>query len=381
MHTTTRYVLDPTFGDNGVLELRPPGNFSNDMSALGTDASGALLIYGMYLREPFQGGQMGVSRLTDNGQIDCTFGDKQDGFTSAPNSLMPSAASSLALQGNGNFFITGPQSFKLPILQYDPNGKLISHFSAVHDRSLPTPRLVVLHDDSLWVASTTLDGGVIYGRHADGSANSNFGTQGQVNFLSESRFLAVHGMAFDNERQAVYVFGELNNDGFIGRFHLTGQLDESFADQGFYRINSNTVAYSSCRKVLILDNGGLLLMINTSATTGIAAGSLLRLTQSGEPDSDFNNGTPLLLPADVAEDIALQSDGKCVVAHRSYNNGNQLSRYLPDGQPDSSFGEDGVLTVPTEQISFLKSVQVQADGKLVIGGTQGSTSVFARLMR
>ncbi len=71
-------------------------------------------------------------------------------------------------------------------------------------------------------------------------------------------------------------------------------------------------------------------------------------------------------------DVAVQPDGKIVAAGSSYSS-NQfvfaLARYKPYGSLDSSFGSHGTATAAFGQdIAYAESLALQADGKIVVAG-------------
>jgi uncharacterized delta-60 repeat protein len=111
--------------------------------------------------------------------------------------------------------------------------------------------------------------------------------------------------------------------------------------------------------------------------------------QPGWFDSTFGGGTGKVIgPRDTqmelldeGDKIAVDdADRVIVVGHRSFPCSTQSGweliamRYLPDGSPDPSFGTNGLAAVSFGGGSGMgKSVVVQADGKIVIGG-QGKQS-------
>ena len=87
---------------------------------------------------------------------------------------------------------------------------------------------------------------------------------------------------------------------------------------------------------------------------------------------------------DIAEDVALQPDGKIVVvggaelipgnfASRDF----AVARYNTDGSLDSTFGNGGKVTSSLGEIDSASSVVVQPDGKIVAGGGGALTIDFA----
>ena len=68
--------------------------------------------------------------------------------------------------------------------------------------------------------------------------------------------------------------------------------------------------------------------------------------------------------------VAIQPDGKIVVAGRLYDDGPRFSvaRLNPDGSSDTSFDGDGVVITPIGTYDYANSVAIQADGKIVAAG-------------
>src|SRR3989338_7922801 len=82
---------------------------------------------------------------------------------------------------------------------------------------------------------------------------------------------------------------------------------------------------------------------------------------------------------DKAYAMALQADGKIVVAgysHNGFNNDFVVVRYKTDGLLDSSFGTDGIVitnidtTIDRSDIAY--ALKLQPDGKIVVAGIGGA---------
>ena len=97
--------------------------------------------------------------------------------------------------------------------------------------------------------------------------------------------------------------------------------------------------------------------------------------------------TPIGAGTDVAYAVAIQSDGKIVVAGSSYNGTNDdfaLARYNTNGSLDTSldtsFGTDGKVTTAIGAGSDVAyAVAIQSDGKIVVAGSSynGTNNDFA----
>lgn len=73
-------------------------------------------------------------------------------------------------------------------------------------------------------------------------------------------------------------------------------------------------------------------------------------------------------------DIGVQTDGKIVVAGTiRTENANDIvfARFLPNGSPDTSFGNNGISIIsPSERDDAMLDFEIQADGKIVAVGSQ-----------
>jgi len=103
----------------------------------------------------------------------------------------------------------------------------------------------------------------------------------------------------------------------------------------------------------------------------------------GKVITDFSGGN------DEAQAVALQPDGKIVVAGNTTSNPATglvefaVARYLPDGTLDTTFGDDGLVTTGFGVIFGLaQAVAVQPDGKIVAAGyiVDPPTGVSARAL-
>lgn len=119
--------------------------------------------------------------------------------------------------------------------------------------------------------------------------------------------------------------------------------------------------------------------------------AVVRLTRDGAPDASFGQGGKAITDvsgSDVAYAVAVQPDGKIVVAGSAVVGGSGrdfvLVRYNPDGSLDSSFGSGGkVITAFGTDSDQAYALLIQPDGKIVAGGesNQGGSGVDFALAR
>jgi hypothetical protein len=136
-------------------------------------------------------------------------------------------------------------------------------------------------------------------------------------------------------------------------------LDPSFAHEGFVStdIGSPFDYNSAARQVLTASDGSIYILFNnpTFISKRLANGSL---------DSSYGlNGFSSSVSFNNAF-AALQPDGKIVIV----GSGFAITRMKANGTPDSSFGINSVQS-SFNASSSATAVAIQADGKIVVGGT------------
>ena len=115
----------------------------------------------------------------------------------------------------------------------------------------------------------------------------------------------------------------------------------------------------------------LLALLTCAARLAAQAGGTLdpAFGHGGQLQIDFNDST------DIAYAVALQPDGKLVLAGTTYTNNDYskedfaVSRHNPDGTPDPTFGNNGRVTTDFPGLAAVaSSVVIQPDGKLLVAG-------------
>jgi uncharacterized delta-60 repeat protein len=163
----------------------------------------------------------------------------------------------------------------------------------------------------------------------------------------------------------------------VVRFTRAGSLDASFGSGGVV-----TGPQGDGSAIAVQDNGKIV-VVGTSGDpfSSFAAITAFRLQPDGLPDAGFgSNGfvrTPIGLGS-VGRDVALQPDGKIVVAGSS--DGMTLVRYETDGSLDPSFGSGGIAKSAAPGPSWAESVVLQGDGRILAAGGAGTSMAVARFL-
>ena len=177
---------------------------------------------------------------------------------------------------------------------------------------------------------------------------------------------------------------------YVARYDTTGTADLSFgAGMAKVDVASGTEVVRS----VAVDGQGRVVVVGTVPAPDYPDDSdvfVIRLTAAGQLDPTFDGDGIRLIDRsnhDRAGDI-VASGSRLLVAGSFDADGswaNQWTVLALDGSGalDTSFSGDGVATVPTTKVSEfdrLRSLAVQPDGKLVLGGTAGNEFVAARLL-
>ena len=214
----------------------------------------------------------------------------------------------------------------------------------------------------------------------DGTLDTTFGTNGKTSINNGSYASKV---IFQPDMK-ILVAGWRNTTGkdnfYITRLLRTGAIDTAFGINGSYEFSSSVSSRDRIYDIA-LQSGGAIVAVGETGN-GVA---LMRLTPDGAPDATFNGGAWVTnklqlaeFTSDIAYSVAIQSDGKIVLGGTSLDSAKKskgwVMRYTADGTLDTGFSGDGVAYAPGIVSGSVfdtegRSVVLQADGKILLGGT------------
>jgi uncharacterized delta-60 repeat protein len=153
-----------------------------------------------------------------------------------------------------------------------------------------------------------------------------------------------------------------------------GALDLTFGGDG--KVTTAIGLSHDYASSMAIQADGKIVLAGASKNGSYVDFALARYNADGSLDTSFDGDGKLTTPIGSSDDdvycVAIQADGKIVAAGYSYNGSNNifaLARYNPDGRLDTSFDGDGKLTTPIGSSSgYARSVAIQADGKIVAAG-------------
>lgn len=158
----------------------------------------------------------------------------------------------------------------------------------------------------------------------------------------------------------------------MARFNADGSFDTTFSDDGKLVIAASTPSDYPGAAVAVQLDGKIVVAgwINVASSDEYL---VLRFNTDGTPDLSFDGDGRVITPLigrDRGGDVALQPDGKIVIAGSS-GDGSAMIRYNSDGSFDTAFGGNGngITFVPfIAYPGFRNPVAVQADGKVLVAG-------------
>lgn len=235
---------------------------------------------------------------------------------------------------------------------------------------------------------------VATGRPPDGTIDSTFGSGGRVITSFGPGYDSGYGVAVQADGKIV-VTGESqvgatdsNYDVALVRYSADGSLDNSFGSSGMVTTAissdwdlSGSVALQSDGKIVVA--GQTLNGPNFDFVT-------VRYNTDGNLDNGFGTGgivkTPVGPSLDAEWFCALQPDEKILVVGPVHNGSDYdfgIVRHNPDGSLDNTFGSGGkVITSVNSGNDFSWSCAVQSDGKIVVAGRSlGASSDDFALVR
>ncbi|HEU4355713.1 MAG TPA: delta-60 repeat domain-containing protein [Actinomycetota bacterium] len=166
----------------------------------------------------------------------------------------------------------------------------------------------------------------------------------------------------------------------IARYDTDGGLDATFGVGGMVTTPIAGGGGDEARSVAIQPNGKIVV----AGTDSYARFAVVRYRSGGTLDASFGGDgivrTDLSPSGDIGYDVAIQADGRIVVVGRSGDADarSAVLRYRSDGRLDRSFGERG--TVLSRRWGVARAVALQPDGRIVVTGYDTYGLVVARFL-
>ena len=290
-----------------------------------------------------------------------------------------SLATPLALAYPGlldtSFGTSGLQSTQLSVSAYASSGTGARAMARQADG-----KLVVAGPAALDANGNPLGPFAIARYNTDGSLDNGFGIQGRfsagpaygiasaVLIDAAGRFLVV-GTAFDSPSSSS------TSRVAIARFLSGGALDPTYGTNGVALAGFDDVSGALGAAI---DASGRLVVTGFSSTfSRLAQGFLVaRFDANGTPDSTFGQGGGAIFTlgsavAEFGRAVALDAQGRIVVAGSAATSGGGIARLLATGALDPAFGAGG-KTLLGESFTQFNALALDGAGRVVLAGTHGN---------
>ena len=322
-----------------------------------------------------------------------------DGVATTPIGSSNDNARSIALQSDGKILVAGSSwngtNSDFALVRYNSDGSLDTTFSG--DGKVTTA--IGSGDDTGYSVAVQSDGKILVAGYSWNGSNSDFAlvrynSDGSLDttFSGDGILTTAIGTSDDlGYSVAVQADGKIlvsgqsygggsSNDFALVRYNSDGSLDTSFSGDGKLTTTIGSINEYGYDVAVQADGKILVAGYSYSGTNNDFA--LVRYNSDGSLDTSFSGDGKLTTAVGAGEDLAysvtVQTDGKILVAGYSDNGTNydfSLVRYNSDGSLDTSFSGDGkVLTAIGTGFDFGFDVTVQADGKILVAGYSSNGS-------
>jgi len=213
---------------------------------------------------------------------------------------------------------------------------------------------------------------------SNGILDNTFGVDGTAIIIINDKAAMLNQIAIQSDGQIIgggtlynYDLGLITEeDMFTIRLNTDGSLDHNFGNQG--KLISDFGSDERSRDIAIQKDGKILLAgeIFNGLDFDIV---VVRYNPNGSLDTSFNKTGIVITDAESSEfvkSIAIQSDGRIVVGGIRYNENNAdiiLVRYNPDGSIDKSFDTDGKVITDLGYDEQTQDISINSNNKIVLG--------------
>ncbi len=389
--------LDTSFGQGGKVVTGDARSF-DEAWALAVQPDGKVIVAG----ETLDGGyhRFGMARYGANGSLDAeTFGT-EGRVVDSSNATAGIGYAVAVDETSGAIFMAGTVSSNFALAKYNSAGQLVTAFGSGGSKlqdlagNYDCARSVVLRPDGkILVAGYAINGTASYDFalaqfNADGSLDTSFGDDRDNSGQRDGIKLIDGPSGFDYGYKlllqadgkilfagALYSSTQAHNFALL-RFEEDGDLDPAFGDQGKLVLDwngSTDQAYDVAlqgEKILVAGYS-----YHPTRNYDFAVARYALVNSVWQLDTTFGTGGKAWADfggADIAYAMAVEADGKIVLAGSSYNGATDdfaLVRFTADGVLDNTFGQSGKMrTDLVGGFESIRDIDILPGGDLVVAG-------------
>jgi uncharacterized delta-60 repeat protein len=384
-------ALDPGFGSAGKVNTP----FGGDDTAMALQADGKIIMVGG------SGSDFLLARYDPNGSLDPTFG--VGGLvTSDVGTGSSDEARAVAIQSDGKIVVVGNAvvgrtannqfNFDFAVARFNVDGsldasfgsggKVTTDFNGQVDRAFAVAiqgdgKIVVVGSAGFSITSGISTDFAVARYNSNGTPDTSFGSGGKLTTdIGGAVDIAQNVVVQSNGAILVSGVLALGGDPTLGHGGLARYDGNGIPDSSFGSGGKLTLPNVALGDALAVQGDAKIVVAGSAVIGGAFQFALMRLSASGSPDGTFGSGglvtTGFTTQDDFGRAVAIQADGRIVVAGQSSNKSNSdfaVARYGTNGALDASFGTGGKLTIDFfGSFDGAENVAVQSDGKIVVSG-------------
>jgi len=381
--------LDPTFGNGGIVitDFGTPYDWGQSVAI---QSDGKIVVGGS---TGYPTADFALARYNTDGNLDTAFGSDGKVITDFVGSEDRGIA--LAIQSDSKIVLAGYHSDgRIELARYKTNGSLDSSFDADGKVLMSGLGYDFVTSIAIYANGKIVVGGRVgtvfcsVRFNSNGSLDNTFDLDGIVltSIGSDAGEFSLAIQSDDKLVVAGYSSTFNHYDFALVRYNYDGSLDTTFNNNGKVTTDfGNTNDYG--RALAIQGDGKIVAIGDTRDDSTYDVFAVARYKTDGSLDSSFGTNGEVTTYFDdgyeLPETVAIQSDGKIVVAGETWDNYVNyytysvffaLVRYNSDGTLDTTFGTNGIVitSVGGYDDDFCQSVALQSDGKIVAAGFAGN---------
>jgi uncharacterized delta-60 repeat protein len=391
--------LDTSFSSDG--KVTTGFTSEDDIAACVAIQADGKIVAGGFAQDKFA-----LARYNTDGTLDGSFDG--DGKVTTDFGSGFDGAFCIAIQADGKIVAAGSSGTfaKFAVARYNTDGSLDTSFSS--DGKVRTD-VTSGGDDSAYGVAIQSDGKIVAVGFAnadkfaavryntDGSLDTSYSGDGITRADLSSNFdFAVYGAVQADDRIVAAGWADfpllagrvparrpttglagVNTKFGVIRWNTDGSLDDSFSSDG--KLTTNFSSGPDGAGSVAIQTDQKIVAAGVANNTKFA---VARYNTDGTLDDSFSSDgkvrTDVGSGADSGAGVAIQADGKIVVAGLAADEKFGVARYNTDGTLDTLFGGDGTVTTDFGSgVDFANAVAIQADGKIVAAGASGNGAKFA----
>ncbi|MFN3995829.1 MAG: delta-60 repeat domain-containing protein [bacterium] len=374
-------TLDPNFGNNGTVIFNN-SNVHHIIRGLVIDSNNKILLGG-YTSDSL-GSDTVLLKFSYDGNIDGTFGN--NGVTFFDNSGTTDRAFAITIDSSDYIYLAGhttSNNSDALLLKYKPDGTIDNTFGTngvvTYLPSASLANAIAINNNDIFVAgniSTNATDVLLlkYDKNSGSPVNS-FGSSGVVTYNGGTNVQDTGRAVAVNQAGEIFVAGTTNPVGIpenvlLLKYQPNGSLDNSFGNNGVvtydHNPSNNDLIYS-----IALGNNVIYLAGETISGSNRDI-LLLKYQQNGTPDTSFGNNGIVTYDSggsEAAYAIAIDDDNEIYLAGINFGaNANIIVlKYKPNGNLDTSFGNNGVVIYDQNSMERAFGIAIKND-HLYVGG-------------